>query len=93
MDAKIASILRNANFKYHSDNSVRSVKIEGIIRDFNERKPNDIFTFENPICGQKELDVFPLINSACPPQFKPKTIIGCSPFSKFKLSINTIFLI
>lgn len=88
--AKIERILQNANFKYKSDNAIRFVKIESIIRDYNEQKLNDVFSFENPICGRKELDVYPLVNSACPPQFKPRTIIGCSPFSKQQVFVYLI---
>ena len=46
------------------------------------RHPHDIFIFENPVHGLDEFDFYPLINTACPPQFKPKMKVITSPYSK-----------
>ena len=43
---------------------------------------HDVFEFENPIWNIDDFDLFPLINRACPPKFKPKMRIITSPYSK-----------
>ena len=52
-----------------------------------EREPprheHDIFIIENPIIDIEEFDLYPLINRACPPQFKPKLRVMTSPYSKY----------